>query len=108
MWIARDKDGRLYLWKIKPIRAMERFNNCSEEFKQEELEIYNKVNPKEPFENGLQYWDFPNEVTPCEYIDAERYFEYSSKYKLEMDSTLFPELTWEDEPLEVNLVADPL
>ena len=57
MYVARDKNGMLFLFKIKPVRM-----------------------------GDIWSWD-----------------EYS--YVLDYD--MFPNLKWEDEPLEVNLVAVP-
>ena len=53
-WVARDSDGSLTLWKVKPHRWKDDFWICGEEF----------------FSLSLQ---------------------------------IFPELTWESEPIEVEL-----
>ena len=57
MFVARDKKGILFLFKIKPVRMGDTWS-----------------------------WD---------------------EYSYVLDSDMFPDLTWEDEPLEVNLVAVP-
>lgn len=64
MWVARDKDGTLNLYLIKPIRDVE---------------------------EGIWHtddWEYPES-------------EFLSIYNI------FPDLKWEDEPLEVGLVAVP-
>lgn len=57
MWIARDKDGTLSLYRDKPVRA-----------------------GIEPY----RWWG--------DEVDG-----------FDLDSSLFPNLTWEDEPIEVDL-----
>lgn len=58
MWIARDKDGHLFIWNKLPHR-------------------------------GYDAW---------EYIGALVHW-------LEIDSSLFPDLKWEDDPIEVSLMS---
>ena len=60
MWVARDKDGKLHLFNIKP------------------------------YKNLLE-------------CDSFKWYPDIRAVKFKIDSSLFPDLTWEDEPLEVNL-----
>lgn len=60
MWIARDRDGCLYLFHRKPVRH----------------------------KNMYMCWDLP-------YNDARE--------PMLLDKSLFPNLTWDDEPIEVEL-----
>ena len=62
LWIARDKDGTLALFKYKPINYSDR---C---------------------------WILHDEVEYGNYI--------------EMDSELFPEITWDNSPKEITLNVD--
>lgn len=56
MWIARDKDGTLVLFKVKPVRCKDKWVSF-----------------------GVNWENFT------------------------IDESLFPELKWEDEPIEVEL-----
>lgn len=61
MWVARDKDGELTLYKSKPHRGkLPRWD-------------------PESWDSGDEYW-------------------------IVLDPKLFPDLTWDDEPIEVELV----
>lgn len=66
MWIARDKDGELYLFTfVKPVRIEEDNEN---------------------------YWikdEYCGDLADC----------------IRLDDKLFPDLKWEDEPVEVNLIT---
>lgn len=66
MWVARDKDGELYLYSDKP----ERYNT------------------DEPF------WGIPKSQT----IEKDNEFR-----AFILPSVLFPDLKWENEPIEVEL-----
>lgn len=57
MWVARDKDGHLFIWNKLPHR-------------------------------GCEYWEYIGTLV----------------HWLEIDSSLFPDLKWEDEPREVELI----
>jgi len=61
MWVARDNDGELTLYKNKPHRC--------------KLPGWNQ----ESWDSGDDYW-------------------------IELDPKLFPDLTWDDEAIEVELV----
>ena len=61
MWVARDENGRLYLWTVKPIRH----KDC---------------------------WWLP-----------EQYGTHISSYYVKIDSSLFPEVTWETDPRKIEL-----
>ena len=56
MWVARDENGRLYIWIVNPIRH----KDC---------------------------WWLP-----------EQYGTHISSYYVKIDSSLFPEVTWETDP----------
>lgn len=62
MWVARNKDGSLWICNTKPIRTSDKGNKG--------------------------YW---------EYDDFDGILEIK-------DKSLFSDLTWEDEPLEVELI----
>lgn len=72
LYIARDKNGYLYLYNNKPIRTKEGTE----------------------FENDYDYG----------YVDSiyKDYLEIDKGY-IEIDSELFPEVTWENSPQQVNL-----
>lgn len=59
MWVARDKDGHLFLWDRQP-------------------------------ERGGTLWIVKNTV-------LQHWFE--------IDASLFPDLKWEDEPIEIEIHA---
>ena len=64
MWIARDKDGRLFLFTfVKPVR------------KDEE----------------------------CSWVKDEHCSDLKLVGSIRLDDNLFPQLTWDDEPMEVGL-----
>lgn len=66
MWIARNKDGSLYLWNNKPYRyAPITFPYDNEEYTK---------------------WKSPGEIPK------------------QLDKTLYPEITWEWEPVKVDIV----
>jgi len=69
MYVARDKDGKLGLFSLKPNRCkcIGWNNDC---------------------------WDAPDEEENGVVPDF-----------MEINSSLFPELTWEDEPIEVEIVS---
>lgn len=64
MWVARDKDGCLWLYIYKPIRSKTNY-----------------------------WWEVDEQNTPLDEDDC-----------LMIDIELFPDLRWEDEPIEVELV----
>lgn len=78
MWVARDKYGDLHLFENKPDRC-------------------NKI--------GGQYsGDKTIDISPCSWSIKNPYDGfYLTGGFIEIDSKLFPELTWEDEPLEVEI-----
>ena len=59
MWVARDKNGELFLWKYKP-------------------------------ERGDELWN------------VEGMFTFEPWFMI--DSNLFPNLSWEDEPIEIEII----
>lgn len=69
MWIARDKDGWLCLYKEKPVRQLV-----------EEFWMDADIN---------YYLDYKEDGVGC--------------FKI-IDSELYPELTWEDEPIEIEIL----
>lgn len=64
MWVARDKDGCLWLYIYKPIRSKTNY-----------------------------WWEVDEQNTPLDEDDC-----------MLIDIELFPDLSWEDEPIEVELV----
>lgn len=85
MWVARNPEGTLELFKNKPLRCTLEITNTVKGDKN-----YGKVTTKEFWDedqvfNGYDKWYYPGD-----------YFE--------IDSSLFPDLKWEDEPLEVDLI----
>ena len=72
LWVARDKNGYLYLYNNKPIRTKEGTE----------------------FEN-----DYDSGYVDSIYKD---YLEIDKGY-IEIDSELFPEVTWENSPQQVKL-----
>lgn len=88
MWVARNPDGTLVLFKNKPSRCTLETTNLTKGSKR-----YGKVTTHE-------FWD------EDQVFDGYDKWYYPGDY-FEIDSSLFPELKWEDEPLEVNLVAVP-
>ena len=73
LYIARDKNGYLYLYNNKPIRTKEGTE----------------------FENN-----YDSEYEDIVYKD---YLEID-KGSIEIDSELFPEVTWENSPQQVKLI----
>lgn len=67
LWIARDKNGYLYLYNNKPIRN-------------EEFDSFEINDDESECENIVLYDD-----------------------SIELDSELFPEVTWENSPQQVEL-----
>ena len=88
MWVARNPDGTLVLFKNKPSRCTLETTNLTKGSKR-----YGKVTTHE-------FWD------EDQVFDGYDKWYYPGDY-FEIDSSLFPDLKWEDEPLEVNLVAVP-
>jgi len=68
MWIARDKDGTLWLFTHKPHRC--RMVGWD-----------------------MNSWDSPDECEEGDVINC-----------MEINPSLYPEVTWETEPLELELV----
>ena len=86
MWVARDPDGTLVLFKNKPSRCTLVATNTNKSSKR-----YGKVTTQE-------FWD------EDKVFDGYDKWYYPGDY-FEIDSSLFPELTWEDEPVEVFLIT---
>lgn len=85
MWVARDPDKTLTLFKSKPFRCTLETTNKTKGSKR-----YGKVTIQ-------KFWD--------ETQVSDGYKSYYPGDYFEIDSSLFPELTWEDEPVEVFLVT---
>lgn len=64
MWVARDKNGTVWLYTNKPIRS-----------------------------SMFSRWN----------VDTENSL-FSTNEWMEIDGDLFPDLKWEDEPIEVELI----
>lgn len=85
MWVARDKENNaLKLWTTKPIRAKEQKTLVETTVFGKEFPIWQPADrwvsdPREVKETKLQH-DF-----------------------VILDSNLYPELTWEDDPVEMEL-----
>lgn len=78
MWVARDKYGSLHLFKEKPDRC-------------------DKVGGNFP-------GDKITSITPCVWRIKNPYGSFYDTWGfIEVDSSLFPNLKWEDEPIEVFL-----
>lgn len=86
MWVARNLDGTLELFKNKPSRCTLETTNLTKESKR-----YGKVTTHE-------FWD------EDQVFDGYDKWYYPGDY-FEIDSSLFPELTWKDEPVEVEPVS---
>jgi len=76
MWIARDKEGYLFGFNHKPIRT--NYVEC-----------------------GFYGWTIDNKCIPIN--DVVNIQVQTSHIMLPRE--LFPELTWEDEPIEVKLIT---
>lgn len=79
MWVARDKNGTLKVWKLKPSREVIICTSNKGD------KIYN------------EFWDETNDG-----YNGDIPFYPDDYFKI--DTSLFPFLTWEDEPIEVELV----
>ena len=86
MWVARNPDGTLELFKNKPSRCTLETTNLTKGSKR-----YGKVTTQE-------FWD------EDQVFDGYDKLYYPGDY-FEIDPSLFSELTWEDEPVEVFLVT---
>ena len=86
MWVARNPDGTLELFKNKPSRCTLETTNLTKGSKR-----YGKVTTQE-------FWD------EDQVFDGYDKWYYPGEY-FEIDPSLFPELTWEDEPVEVFLIT---
>lgn len=86
MKVARNPDKTLTLFKNEPFRCTVETTNLTKGSKR-----YGKVTTKE-------FWD--------EEQVSDGYKSYYPGDYFEIDSSLFPELTWEDEPKEVYLVTE--
>ena len=64
MWVARDKNGTVWLYTNKPIRS-----------------------------SMFSRWN----------VDSENSLLHTNEW-MEIDRDLFPDLKWEDEPIEVELI----
>ena len=84
MYIARNPDGTLVLFKNKPSRYTLETTNLTKGSKR-----YGKVTTHE-------FWD------EDKVFDGYDKYYYPGDY-FEIDPSLFPNLKWEDEPLEVDL-----
>lgn len=85
MWVARNPDNKLQVFKIKPVRHT--------------LEVTNKT-------KGSKRYD---KTTVTEFWDEEQVFDgYDKHYYpgdyFDVDESLFPDLKWEDEPIEVDIM----
>lgn len=84
MWVARNKDNTLTLFKSKPVRSSIRMTNKTK--------------------GDCEYGESKN----CEFWDEAAVFDgydkwvYLNEY-FDIDESLFPDLKWEDEPLEVDI-----
>lgn len=78
MWVARNKDGSLELFEGRPYRMDK-----------------DSVVPEEYREGHWAYYSIHSVIGP------HTIQHFSSKM---LNSKLFPELTWEDEPVEVELI----
>lgn len=79
MWVARDENGGLHLWVKKPVRHISTLSEYPEDYKEEWGIMSFWTNEiGEIAEEGALFGDLPND--------------------------LFPELTWGNEPVEVELV----
>lgn len=82
MFVARNKDGQLWLFNIKPVRNLNwKDSDC--------LETMGK-------------WSLPKDKTI-------RFGSYDSLYRIDrqmmrLPDKLFPDLTWSDEPMEVEII----
>lgn len=82
MFAARNKDGRLWLFNVKPVRNLNwKDSDC--------LETMDK-------------WSLPEN-------GAIRFGSYDSLYRIDrqmmrLPDELFPDLIWNDEPMEVEII----
>lgn len=85
MWVAKNKDNKLLMFFDKPVR------NTG----------WKDINCTEPLENWCRDISlFP----PVHYGSYDAL--YNPHYQITyLDENLFPELTWEDEPLEIELIS---
>ena len=84
MWVARDKDGRLKLFPDKPVR--------NESF--EDDDCNERVN---------KWMRDAEKFLPVHYASHDSL--YNPHYQImRLDESLFPELTWDDEPMEVTIL----
>lgn len=78
MWVARDKCGDLHLFENEPDRC-------------------NKIGGQYSGDNTI-------DISPCKWRIKNPFGGfYLTGGFIEIDSKLFTELTWEDEPLEVEI-----
>lgn len=81
MFAARDKDGQLWLFNVKPIRNLDwKDSNCME---------------------TIDKWSLPEDRTI-------RFGSYDSLYRINrqlmrLPDEMFPNLSWNDEPVELEL-----
>lgn len=81
MWIARNLDGSLHLFEEKPDRC-------------------DKIGGNFPGNKTKS-------ITPCVWRIKNPYGGFYDTWGyIEVDSSLFPNLKWEDEPIEVSLIED--
>lgn len=80
MWVVRDKNGNLLLFNQKPVRSIDYFDG-----------------------EVIERWTRDIEKYPPVHFSSKTAL-YDPNYQIMvLDSSLFPELTWEDEPIECNL-----
>lgn len=78
MWVARDSNGDLFLYKTKPERVYT------------EVDLFShKTTPERVYRRG--YWEAPVDI--------------NNDVSCEIFNDLFPNLKWEDEPIEVELIS---
>lgn len=84
MWIARNKDNTLTLFKSKPVRSSIRMTNKTK--------------------GDCEY----GKTKKCDYWDEAAVFDGYDKWVnlneyFDIDESLFPDLKWENDPIEVEL-----
>ena len=76
MWIARSKDGTLQLFKTKPVRSSISSDRGT----------------------CIEFWGEENVFGECDKLMC-----YTNEY-LDIEDEQFDDLTWDDEPIEVEIV----
>lgn len=81
MWVARNHDNKLYLFEEKPDRC-------------------DHIGGKFPGDKLIS-------ITACVWLIKNPYGGFYDTWgNVEIEPTLFPDLTWDDEPIEVKLIED--